>query len=405
VWLIYVLVGLALLVGAGLYARRRLTAALEHVGVHRRWIRVMRWVLPWLLYAYPVIVMSTFFIARAVGAETTPRFDGWLPSVLLGIPFVVTALAVGQAVPWLLAIDLAHWIVRRRRGVAPAARMRAVAVLVVLGAFAVYTPARILAQRGDVRMRHHVVGAGTGTGAPLRIAFLADMQQDVFTDDAVARGWYARINADHPDLVLSGGDWINTGPDHIAAAAAAAGTLHAPMGVMSVRGDHEHFAYIDRDRSVREVDAALRANGIEMIADEVRWLQHGGRRIGIVFLNYNYIRRATPDTVERLLDEVKAADYAILVTHQFDDKLAARVKDRVDLVLGGHTHGGQVNPVVGLVHVSLARLETRFVDGRYRLGDRTTVIITAGIGTSIVPIRYAAPGSIELIELLGTVEP
>lgn len=86
-----------------------------------------------------------------------------------------------------------------------------------------------------------------------------------------------------------------------------------------------------------------------------------------------------------------------LVTHQLDAALASLVENKVDLVLGAHTHGGQVNPVIGLAHVNLARLETEFVDGRYELGT-TAIIVTAGIGYSIVPIRYA-PGSIELIEV------
>ena len=70
----------------------------------------------------------------------------------------------------------------------------------------------------------------------------------------------------------------------------------------------------------------------------------------------------------------------------------------MDLILGAHTHGGQVNPVVGVTHVNLARLETELVDGRYQLGT-TTVIITAGVGYSVVPFRYGSTGSIELIEL------
>ena len=76
----------------------------------------------------------------------------------------------------------------------------------------------------------------------------------------------------------------------------------------------------------------------------------------------------------------------------------ALLENKVDLGLGAHTHGGQVNPVVGVVHVPLARLETDFIDGRYQRGS-TTILVTAGVGYSIVPVRYAAPGSIELIEL------
>jgi uncharacterized protein len=119
----------------------------------------------------------------------------------------------------------------------------------------------------------------------------------------------------------------------------------------------------------------------------------------VVFLNYNYIVRSDRETIRALVNSVANADYSVVVTHQLDGTLAELLADRVDLVLAAHTHGGQVNPVIGLTHVNLARLETEFFDGRYPLGSRTTVIVTAGVGYSIVPIRYASPGSIELLEL------
>ena len=52
--------------------------------------------------------------------------------------------------------------------------------------------------------------------------------------------------------------------------------------------------------------------------------------------------------------------------------------------------------VQGLPRV--ARRRDRTIDGRYQRGS-TTILVTAGVGYSIVPVRYAAPGSIELIEL------
>jgi hypothetical protein len=99
-----------------------------------------------------------------------------------------------------------------------------------------------------------------------------------------------------------------------------------------------------------------------------------------------------------MLERASAADYKILVTHQLDEALGELVRDRVDLALIAHTHGGQVNPVVGLVHVPIARVETPYIYGRYQLGD-TTLIVTAGIGFSIAPFRYASPASIEIIDL------
>jgi predicted MPP superfamily phosphohydrolase len=399
VWLIYILVGLVGLIIGGIYIRRRLVAALRFFGLGDRGIRIARWVSLWLLYGFPIIIIVAIIVTLVLGRASFPRFEGFLPAWLLGIPFLWSVLVVVQSLPWLLVLEIVTAVVRRRRSEAMAAKVRAHAVLAVMGVFAIYTPLRIAAERGDVRVRQHQVGdRAKATTTPFRIAFLADIQQDVHTDADKAREVYAIVNASTPDLILSGGDWINTGPDHIAATAETARMLKAPLGVFSVRGDHEHFAYLDRERSLREVEAALTANGITTVADDVRWFEHQGKRIAIAFLNYNYVRRAPEETVKAVLAKTAGADYRIAVTHQLDRKLAALLRDQVDLVLGAHTHGGQVNPVIGVTHVKLARLETTFIDGRYALGN-TTVIVTAGVGYSIIPIRYAAPGSIELIEI------
>ncbi|MBA3465395.1 MAG: metallophosphoesterase [Deltaproteobacteria bacterium] len=397
-WFIYVAAGLALLAASGIYARRRIAASLAHFGVRTRTIRIVRWAIIWLLFGFPLLMILSVVISLALGRSSFPRFDGMLGAWLLGIPFLWAVLVVMQSVIWLIAIDIAHAVVRRRRGQATAARMRAIAVLVVIGAFAIYIPVRVIAERNELRMRTHAVGAATAGSTPFRIAFIADVQQDVHFDAERAREVYDRVNAGKPDVVLSGGDWINTGPEHIEAAAETAAALTSRLGTFSVRGDHEHFAYIDRERSVGEVEAALRRHHIQMLNNEVRWFEHNGKRIAVAFLNYNYIFRSKDDAIDKLLGGLSGADYKILVTHQLDRRLASHLENKVDLVLAAHTHGGQINPVVGLVHVSLARVETAYVDGRYQLGD-TTIIVTAGVGYSLIPIRYASPGSVELIEL------
>jgi predicted MPP superfamily phosphohydrolase len=328
-----------------------------------------------------------------------PRFDGLVATWLFTLPFAWVMLVALQSAVWLLVVDGVYLVLRWRRGVATATRARSVAAVVVVGFFGVYTPARILVERDDLRVRTHAVTARHPTGAPrLRIAFLADVQQSAFLGPERALEAYRLVNASRPDIVLFGGDWIDRGPDHIASAAATAAALTSPLGTFSVRGDHEHFVGGDRDRSVQEVERAMAAHGVVMLNNEVRWFERGGRRIAVAFLGYNYIRRADRAAIASLVDSTAGADYRIVVTHQLDAELAAQLEDRVDLVLAGHTHGGQVNPMVGVVHVNLARAETAFVDGRYALGS-TEIIVTAGIGFSIVPFRYASPASIEIIDL------
>lgn len=398
-WFVWLGAALLLLIAGGLYARRRLGSALLVLGVGARPVRVVRWAMAWLLFGYPLLMVLVIAASLIFGRDTLPRLDGPFASWLLVVPFAWAMLVVFQALPWLLLVDLVYAVARRRRGVASAARLRALLVLAAIGSFALYTPVRIAVERGALRVRHHRIAAAQASGrARFRIAFVADVQQDAHTDGDRARSVYRELNASRPDVVLAGGDWINTGPEYIEAAAAAAGELRSRLGTYSVRGDHENFAYVDRARSVAAVERALRRHGVAMLNNEVRWFEQGGKRIAVVFLGYNYIERADPATIDALVASVAGADFSIAVTHQLDAALIARLEDRIDLVLAGHTHGGQVNPVLGLWHVAPARLETEFVDGRYQRGA-TTIIVTAGIGYSIVPFRYAAPGSVDIIDL------
>lgn len=428
-WFIFLGVGLTLLLIGGLYLRRRVSQALLGLGASPRKVRALRWLVVWLLYGYPLLTFISIFVAlRLLGRPGLPRFDGPLETWLLILPFFLSLLVLVQSLPYLLVIDgvraIGRWRARRRAAVsssgpAPAGTPRldralARLTLVVVGAFTLYTPARIAAERGALRVRHwQLVGRGGAASSPsssasppspappsqpFRIAFVADLQQDTYTGPAELRRVVDTINAAGADVVLSGGDWINTGPDFIAEAAATAGALQSRLGTFSVRGDHEHFAYLDRQRSVGEIERALTTHRVTMLNNEVRWFTHAGKRIGVLFLNYNYVFRTDDAIITALVGELAGADYSILVTHQLNEHVAALVRDRVDLVLAAHTHGGQVNPVIGLVHVPLARLETRYIDGRYQLGA-TTILTTAGVGFSIVPFRYASPGSLELIEL------
>ena len=275
--------------------------------------------------------------------------------------------------------------------------MQAIATLLIIGFFAIYTPARILLDRIRIDVERYELG--DADRPTFRIAFVADLQLDRYTDEARAAEVVGLVGAENPDLILFGGDWITTGPDYIEAAGTVAATFKSRLGMFSVRGDHEHFAYRDRQRSVRELEDSLKAAGVPMIHNQVRRFRHEGKTIAVAFLSNNYIQKSSIKVVDELLAELATADYSILMTHQFGTELAERVRDQVDLVLAAHTHGGQVNPVVGVTHVSIARVETPYVKGRYSLSPRTTVIVTSGIGYSIAPLRYASPASIEIIDL------
>lgn len=393
-WFVWLAIGLTLVTVAGSFVARRTVEAAGWLGLSPRGQRALRWLLRWLLFAYPVLVFAMIGLAVALGWERAA-----LESVVLtwgmAVPFFLTVLTVLQATPWLLAV----YAVRRVRR-SPPSRRGALAVLAPVVAFAIYTPARIAWERGDLRWRHHEVRVGDAADVPrFRIGFIADLQLDGNLDPDHVAAVMARLSAEAPDVVLSGGDWINQGPAYIERAAATAASLRSRLGTYSVLGDHEHFAYFQRGKSVAAVRAAMEARGVVMLDNQVRRFTHHGRSIAVVFLTSSYPARSQPDVLERLVASVADADVTVLVTHQLTAAIADAVRDRIDVVLAAHTHGGQINPVLGLVHVPLARLETPYIDGRYQLGS-TTIIVTAGVGYSIVPLRYAAPGSVETVDLV-----
>lgn len=395
-WFVLLGIALALLVAGGLYFRRRLLEALRCFGLSARGARLVGAAVLWLLFGLPVLVFVSVVASIALGWESFRAPASGLAAWLLVYPFWFAVLVMLQTVPFLFAMDLGARAARSRLGRERLDRYRAIGCLAVIAVFSVYTPVRIALERGDLEVNHYQVGRGDGE--PLRIGFIADLQQDSHTDQERADEVVELVNGSDPDLILAGGDWINRGRHYIEAAAATGGKLESPLGTLSVRGDHEHFAYRDQERSVAEVTAALERHGVDMVHNQVRYIEHDGRRIALVFLSYNYIFRSAESDIRKLLLAAEGADYSILVTHQLDSDLMALIRDRVDLALVAHTHGGQVNPVIGFVHVPIARVETPYISGRYQVGD-TTVIVTNGIGFSIAPFRYAAPASIEIIDV------
>jgi hypothetical protein len=207
-------------------------------------------------------------------------------------PFAWALLVVVQAVPWLV-VDLAFAIVKRR------ATSRQPTSALACHRHRCCDLHRRASLSPDAGVPNAIVASPAGT--PFRIAFLADIQQDLHTSADRAREVYTIVNGTRPDVVLSGGDWINTGPDYIDQSAATASELKSRLGTFSVRGDHEHFAYLDRERSVGEIEQAMRRHGISMLNNEVRWFEHRGKRIAVLLINYNYIFRSDATTIDKLI--------------------------------------------------------------------------------------------------------
>ncbi|HEY0411781.1 MAG TPA: metallophosphoesterase [Allosphingosinicella sp.] len=233
---------------------------------------------------------------------------------------------------------------------------------------------------------------GWAAGAPpLRVLLLSDLHVGG-PDMPPAR--LARIvgqaNALRPELVLIAGDFIGDKPGGRqyadADAVAPLKGLRPRLGIFAVLGNHDHW------RDAGQAREALTGAGVRLLDNDaaaVGPLAIGG--LDDAFTDHADL----PRTLARL----RALPGAKLLLSHSPDPFAGLAPD-VTLMLAGHTHCGQIAlPLVGPLSTQSA-YGRRYACGIVREGGKT-LIVSAGLGTSIVPLRIGAPPDMWLIELRG----
>lgn len=401
-WFVFVTIGTLLALVHAVYFGWRLSVSVRDlVPAAAPGLRVARVIYLAVALSVPLVTLGRLLI-RAIFDAEVGRPGGVIYDYLVAYPFWFVLVWSVQCSLFIVPVDLVHLVLRKIRITDdPIWRRRRHGLFLAIAAvFFLYVPIGLRAGT-ELEVRHHVY-ASAELPADLdgyRIAHLADLQVDRYTGPDQVDRYVAAAMATRPDLILIPGDFISRGPDYIDIAAEHAGQLQAPDGVLASVGDHDNFAYSDHERSVREVTAALARHGIAMLDNEVRTIQVGDAELAVILVSSNYINDLAPETTAALLGAASAADLQVMVAHQTRPELIARARAAgVDLLLGGHTHGGQVRFWFPLVEPSAVRFETPYVSGAHQVGDMMLVVAN-GLGVSVAPFRYRVPASLELIEL------
>ena len=226
--------------------------------------------------------------------------------------------------------------------------------------------------------------------SPLTIALLSDIHVagPDMPPERLAR-IVAQVNALKPDIVLIAGDLVSEKrtathiytPQEVVAPLAG---LHAPLGVFAVPGNHDHW--FDLPGLSRE----LRAHGIGLLANDA--VQAGPLAIG--GLDDAYTGRADVPRTIAAMDRL--AGGRVIFGHSPDS--FPQVPRSVSLMLAGHTHCGQIGYPWGGAPAYLSDYGDRYACGRVD-EDGKTIVVGAGLGTSLIPVRLFTRPEIWLIEL------
>jgi hypothetical protein len=200
----------------------------------------------------------------------------------------------------------------------------------------------------------------------------------------------AQINALRPDLVLIAGDLVSdkrTGTRRYSMAEAVAplAALRPRLATVAVLGNHDHW------RSAGEAVAALEAAAITVLSNDA--VRIGPIAVG--GLDDDYTSRA--DLPRTLARQREIGGVPVLLSHSPDPfpELPAGPM----LMLAGHTHCGQIRlPLIGALS-TMSDSGDRYACGLVREKGRT-LIVGAGVGTSILPLRLGAVPDMWLIRLV-----
>jgi predicted MPP superfamily phosphohydrolase len=225
----------------------------------------------------------------------------------------------------------------------------------------------------------------------MRVLHLSDIHLSPFLSEAELARVIDAANGLRPHLAAVTGDLISHRGDPIDACIGQLARLKADAGVVACMGNHEHYAQIE------EYTAAQAARvGIRFLRSESQPLRFGNATLNVAGVDYQplnhkggYLRGAG-----RL---VVPGETNVLLSHN-PDVFPVAARQGYNLMLSGHTHGGQVSVEILDQAINPARFFTHFVYGLYRQGS-AAAYVTRGIGTIGIPARIGAPPEISLLRL------
>ena len=227
----------------------------------------------------------------------------------------------------------------------------------------------------------------------LKIAFFADSHMGTTFDGEGFIKELKKIEAQNPDILLIPGDFIDDETTHadMIKACAALGDFKSRYGVFFSFGNHDRGYYRDENSDFDEHDLIneLQKNGVHVLIDQYELIDDRFYVVGREDASYD--RKSASEVVEGLEDK-----YIIVLDHEPND-YDAEAATSMDLVLSGHTHGGQLFPITYLGELFGVNDNTY---GYERRND-TDFIVTSGISDWAILFKTGTKSEYVIINVNG----
>ena len=208
----------------------------------------------------------------------------------------------------------------------------------------------------------------------------------VFSDSHVGTTFHGKgfeehmktIEAQNPDVVLIVGDFVDddTSKEDMVQCYKSLGEMKTTYGVYYVFGNHDKGYYSPdyRGYSGDDLIQELRKNNVHVMQDDVELIDNRFYIIGRADKSEEYA--SGRKTMEELTEGIDPDKFSIVLDHQPQD-YEAQAESGVDLVFSGHTHGGQLFPLMTIENLINVTPDNRIYG--YEKRDNTNFIVTSGV--------------------------
>ena len=228
-------------------------------------------------------------------------------------------------------------------------------------------------------------------GENLRIVQIADSHLGMTLDGEAFARQMERVGETRPDLVVVTGDFVDDDSKRtdMERSAKALGEIRTTYGVFFCFGNHDKGYGNYRDFSTEDLRECLEQAGVTILEDETVALGDG------VLLTGRQDRSEPGRApIRELVRDLPEDRYHIVLDHQPND-YEAEAAAGVDLVLSGHTHGGQMIPI-GPIGIAMGANDRTY--GLERRGG-TDFIVTSGISDWAIPFKTGTVSEFVVIDI------
>lgn len=235
-----------------------------------------------------------------------------------------------------------------------------------------------------------------------KVAVIADLHLGLYTKEKQIDPMFVLLEDQNPDFVVIVGDHIfsapgmfkHYNPENTAMIERVFRRIVAKYPTYAVNGNH------DNKENKEDIIAATISSGVVFLDNRYAWITNANNSDERIYISgVGDLDTDIIDFNAALKDTVKS-DFSIMLSHNpkaVNMITNGNYNDYVDLMLAGHTHGGQINIPIIVDHA----FKPAHKYGLERYGN-TELYVTSGVGMSFLPIRFNATAEVAIITLKAT---